>query len=88
MKNYTEEQLEALSTSEWVEILKENPELADKCDKWEEFEGEDWSNLLSAQPQLADRCDKVNGWGKLIDFDYIDEDGHYDLSAWIELLTA
>ena len=73
MKNYTEEQLKALSTSEWVEILKENPDLADKCGKWEDFSGWYWSELLSAHPQLAGRCDK---WEE------------FDGEDWSNLLSA
>lgn len=45
MENYTDEQLKALEAWEWVEILKENPDLADKYDKWEEFEGEERSSF-------------------------------------------
>ena len=49
MENYTDEQLKALNTLEWVEVLKENPELADKCDKvngWEKFDSTNWHYLL------------------------------------------
>lgn len=70
MKNYTDEQLKALEAWEWVKILKENPELADKYDKWEKLDSWDWCNLLSEQPQLVDRCDKVNGWMKFTSEDW------------------
>lgn len=58
MEKYTDEQMKTLEAWEWVKILKENPELADKCDKWEDFGSGVWSYLLSAQPQLADRKKK------------------------------
>ena len=76
MKKYTDEQLKALSSWDWVNALKENPELADECDKWAEFDSEDWWDLLSDQPYFADRCDKVNGWAK------------FDFNHWNRLLSS
>ena len=42
-------------------MLINQPQFADKCDKWDEFTGDDWLQLLLCQPQFADKCD----WGKL-----------------------
>ena len=42
----------------------EQPQLADKCDKWNEFDSDDWTYLLMEQPQFADKCDK--NWSKLL----------------------
>ncbi len=42
-------------------LLKSRPQLADKCDKWDEMSGGNWASLLGKQPQFADRCD----WSKL-----------------------
>ncbi len=48
---------------EWVKLLKEHPELADKC-VWARLEGRDWRDLLRVQPQFADKCDwmALDGW--------------------------
>ena len=50
----------------WVVILQSNPELAEQCDKWDEFASYNWRDLLTAQPQFADKCYK---WET---FDYYD----------------
>lgn len=55
----------------WLALLIEKPELASKCDKWEEFNTVDWSRLLSEQPQFADKYDKweefsVSNWKTLL----------------------
>ena len=55
---------------EWVRLLKEHPEQADKCD-WAKLEGEDWADLLQEQPQFADKCTKWDefpafGWEFLL----------------------
>ena len=44
-----------LENSDWIDLLREQPQLADKCDKWDEFSGSDWSFLLCKQPQFADK---------------------------------
>lgn len=59
MEKYTDEQLKALGTSEWVKVLKESPELVGKCDKWDEFDEKDWNGILPEQPQF-DKCSKAN----------------------------
>ena len=51
--------------------MEEQPQFADKCDKWDEFYGDNWGCLLAKQPQFADKCD----WNKL------------DGSAWRYLLS-
>ena len=52
-------------------ILTANPQFADKCNKWNEFDSEDWRVLLSEQPQFADKCDwkklKGDDWQKLLE---------------------
>lgn len=61
--NYTDEELSKLNGYKWSNLLKEQPQLADKCD-FSKLDGDDWSNLLRKQPQLADKCDfsKLNGY--------------------------
>ena len=51
----------SFTRNDWVEYLIKNPEFADKCDKWDELDGEDWSSLLQEQPQFADKCNELNG---------------------------
>jgi len=62
--------LEAFSISEWLDILRKQPQFAEKCDKWDKFDGNDWSKLLQEQPQFAEKCDwsKLNdeNWGDLL----------------------
>ena len=48
---------------EWAAHLRDYPEDADMCYKWDEFDGEAWLWLLRKQPQFADKCD----WSKLND---------------------
>ena len=55
---------------EWVRLLKEHPEQADKC-VWTRLSGEDWADLLQVQPQFADKCTKWDefdsrGWECLL----------------------
>ncbi len=55
---------------EWVRLLKEHPEQADKC-VWTRLSGEDWADLLRKQPQFADKCTKWDefpalGWEFLL----------------------
>ena len=52
--------LELIDGNDWVQILKKQPQLADKCD-WEKLDGADWCKLLMEQPQFADKCD----WKKI-----------------------
>ena len=44
--------IESLDGEELVELLIEQPQLADKCD-WSKLGGDDWASLLKEQPQLA-----------------------------------
>ena len=53
--------VDRLKNEDWIDILREQPQLADKCNKWRQFNGGDWSCLLYNQPQFADKCD----WEKL-----------------------
>ena len=53
--------VDRLKNEDWIDILREQPQLADKCNKWRKFNGGDWSCLLYKQPQFADKCD----WEKL-----------------------
>ena len=46
----------------WSLLLIEQPQFADKCNKWDEFTGITWSELLSQQPQFADKCDEGFLW--------------------------
>ena len=48
--------------------MQYQPQFADRCDKWNEFDGAKWSNLLQYQPQFADLCD----WSKLDSEDWRD----------------
>ena len=38
--------------------MRKQPQFADKCDIWDQFNSSDWSGLLCYQPQFADKCDK------------------------------
>lgn len=43
----------------WIELLKVQPQFADKCSEyngWEKFNGSPWAKLLKAQPQFADKA--------------------------------
>jgi hypothetical protein len=57
---------------DWVSLLKEQPQFADKCD-WSKLDGNNWAYLLRYQPQFADKCDK---WHE-IEADGDDGDGRY-----------
>ena len=37
---------------EWSELLREQPQFADKCD-WANLEEEEWDSLSEEQPQFA-----------------------------------
>ena len=53
-----------LTSSEWVGLLVECPELADRCDRvngWKSFSGSDWVELLEHQPRFAEQCGEWNG---------------------------
>jgi len=54
----------------WAFILSKVPELAKKCQVWDQFNGEDWVELITHQPQFVDRCDwtrlEGNDWTNLI----------------------
>ena len=61
--------------SGWVAILLDHPNLADECDRWNDFkiwyshdrnDGRAWHQLLMNNPQLADKCDEHGAWD---DFD-------------------
>ena len=41
-----------LSKDNWVNLLEELPQFANKCDKWDEFSRHDWRYLLQGQPQF------------------------------------
>ena len=45
--------LDSLDTQHWSELLCDQPQFADKCDKWHEFRKNEKEALLDAQPQLA-----------------------------------
>ncbi len=50
-------QWEKFSGTDWMELLSERPEFADKCD-WSKLSGGDWALLLRSRPEFADKCDK------------------------------
>ena len=62
-----------LNHVEWRNLLKEYPQFADKCDKWNEFTTCDWINILRLQPQFSNKCDiwekfdKDDWWFLLVD---------------------
>ena len=58
----------------WSLLLIEQPQFADKCNKWDEFTGITWSKLLSQQPQFANKCDEYFEWW-------------FDVYQWRELLA-
>ena len=49
-----------LEACNWVKLLSEQPQFADKCD-WSKLDGWNWQLLLEKQPQFSDKCD----WSKL-----------------------
>lgn len=63
-----------LTSSEWVGLLVECPELADRCDRvngWKSFSGSDWVELLEHQPRFAEQCGQWNGEEKFNVWDTI-----------------
>ena len=47
------------SPVEWTELLKAQPQFADKCTKykgWEKFDSWHWWDLLSSQPQFTEKA--------------------------------
>lgn len=57
-------------SSDWSNLLKSQPQFADKCIEykdWEEFHSWNWRNLLSYQPQFSDKCKKWH-WFKPLDW--------------------
>ena len=44
---------EEFETWLWQDLLSEQPQFADKCDKWGEFDRLQKKSLLKNQPQLA-----------------------------------
>ena len=63
-----------LTSSEWVGLLMECPELADRCDRangWNLFLGSDWVDLLEHQPRFAEQCGQWNGEEKFNVWDTI-----------------
>lgn len=52
----------ALSGSDWVEILLNSPRYDDECD-WLSLQGENITELLRVRPELASRCklDRLSG---------------------------
>ena len=63
---------EMLNDMGWLHFLINQPQFANKCDKWHCFKVYIWRYLLKDQPQFADKC-KFN---KL------------SASEWIAILTA
>ncbi len=57
--------LSGLDSYNWELLLRNQPQLFDKCDKLDEFTAVNWRCLLSDQPQFADKCD----WNKLSQVD-------------------
>ena len=69
------EEFEKFTGSDWVQLLSEKPEFANKCDchevvgdiginvmvnSWDKLTAKQWYNLLIKQPQFADKCNKWN----------------------------
>ena len=48
----------------WSCLLAKQPQFANKCDKWDEFDAYEWRSLLEKQPRFADKCDEYDGWRK------------------------
>ena len=36
----------------WCLLLFNHPQIADKCDKWDEFSDDEWEDLLKAHPDF------------------------------------
>lgn len=69
------EEFEKFTGSDWVQLLSEKPEFANKCDcyevvgdiginvmvkSWDKLTAKQWYDLLIKQPQFADKCNKWN----------------------------
>ena len=70
MADECKESTDSYAGYEWVDLLKEHPEQACKCD-WTKLDGRDWVDLLREQPQFADKCTKWDefdsrGWESLL----------------------
>ena len=48
-------QTEPTDSWSWMEILREHPEFADKCQRWNDFSDYDWLWLEEYQSQLVDK---------------------------------
>lgn len=46
-----------MNGGDWVNLLSEHPEFADKCD-WKELRSDDWKALLKARPEFKKECKK------------------------------
>lgn len=64
---------------DWVTLLIDKPEFADKCD-WRKLNGSDWARLLVVRPMFLDRCD----WRKLNDVDWNMLTGY----VWVDILKV
>ena len=51
----------------WSCLLAKQPQFANKCDKWDEFDAYEWRSLLEKQPRFADKCDK---WDEFDAYDW------------------
>ena len=47
--------LDEFDSKAWRRLLEDQPQFADKCDRWDEFDSEDWRELLEKQPQFAEK---------------------------------
>ena len=83
--------------SAWVDLLRAQPQFADKLAGWEEMLSKwDWLHLLSVQPQFADRYDfgELCGsdWPALLrsqpQFAEKCDWGKLDVSDWVNLLGS
>lgn len=48
-----------LNSHEWSDLLQYNPSVADKCDKWDEFDEFDWCHLICVRPEFVEKCNML-----------------------------
>ena len=62
---------ENLTGEQWVQLLCEHPEFADKCD-WDNLYPHEWSKLLAVQPQFVEKCKLLDKLDDISIYDWVD----------------
>ena len=59
LNKLSKEDIFSFKFEDWVKIIKENPELINKCNVVNRFNAVDWVEILKYQPQLADKYKQI-----------------------------